>query len=76
MMENKKNLKRYAKWLRPALGIVGGMIAGYIYYRVVGCTTGACPITANPISSMLMMGLIGWLLSGLFEKECDKGCNM
>lgn len=69
----KKKLK---KWLRPALFTLGGALVGLVYYYSVGCATGSCVITSNPISSMLYMGLIGWLLSGVFGKGCSGGCNM
>ena len=41
---------------------VGGVL-GYLYYRLVGCRTGACPLTANPITSILYGALIGFLMS-------------
>ena len=69
----KEKLK---KWARPVLFTLGGALIGLAYYRIVGCATGTCPITSNPISSMVYMGLIGWLLSGVFGKECDGGCPM
>lgn len=64
------------KWLRPTLFTLGGGLAGLVYYYFVGCSTGSCPITSNPITSMLYLGLVGWLLSGLFEKERGDGCSM
>ncbi len=39
------------------------------------CATGTCAITANPVNTMLYMGLIGFLISGLFTKGCNGGCN-
>ena len=71
------HLKRtIKKWLRPALFTLGGALTGLGYYYTVGCSAGSCPITSNPIITMLYMGLIGWLLSGVFGKECDGGCHM
>lgn len=64
------------KWIRPALFILGGALVGLAYYYFVGCTTGSCAITSNPVNSMIYMGLIGWLISGVFGRECDGGCNM
>lgn len=69
----KENMK---KWLRPALFTLVGALVGLGYYYFVGCSTGSCPITSNPVSSMVYMGLIGWLLSGAFGKECGGGCSM
>lgn len=64
------------RWLRPALFAAGGALAGFSYYYFIGCATGSCPITANPISSMIYMSVLGWLLSGVLEKECEGGCSM
>ena len=64
------------RWLRPVLFAVSGALAGLGYYYFIGCTTGSCPITANPISAIIYMGVIGWLLSGVFKKERDGGCSM
>jgi len=64
------------KCIRPALFTLGGTLVGLAYYYFVGCTTGGCAITSNPVNSMIYMGLIGWLLSGIFGRECDGGCRM
>ena len=64
------------KWIRPVLFSLGGALAGFAYYYFVGCTTGSCAITSNPVNSMIYMGLIGWLLSGVFGRECDGGCSI
>ena len=61
--------------LHSLLFILGGALAGLAYYYLVGCLTGSCPITANPVTTMLYTALIGWLLSGIFRKESDCGCN-
>lgn len=44
-----------------AVGI-GGLL-GYVYYRFVGCATGACPITRNPYTSIIYGALIGFLIA-------------
>ena len=64
------------KWMRPARFTIAGAMAGLAYYYFIGCATGSCPITSNPVSSMVYMGLIGWLLSGVFGKGCEDGCSM
>ena len=53
----------------PALFVLGGMLAGYLSYRLAGCTSGTCLITATPLRSMLYMGFVGWLLSGALTPE-------
>ncbi len=47
--------------IRFALGLVIGGGLGYLYHRLVGCSTGACPLTATPFRAITygaVMGLI------------------
>jgi hypothetical protein len=50
--------------LRIILFVLGGAVLGFGFHRVIGCRTGACPITANPYVSTLYGALVGFLLSG------------
>lgn len=63
---------QWKRLLRPALFTLGGAVTGYLYYYFVGCASGACPITASPVRSMVYVGLIGLLLSGVFS-PCGGG---
>lgn len=63
-------------WLRPVLGTGLGALAGLGYYYLIGCGSGTCPITANPVTTAIYMALAGLLLSGAFSKECETSCNM
>jgi len=49
------------------LSLLGGAVLGFAYHRLVGCRTGACPITANPYASTLFGALLGYLVSGAFR---------
>lgn len=44
--------------------IGGGAIVGYLYYRLIGCSTGACAITSRPLPSIIygaaMGAMLGW----------------
>ena len=42
---------------------IGGAL-GFAYHKLVGCSTGACPITANPYISTLYGALIGLVAGG------------
>ena len=45
--------------------MVGGTIGGvlrFLYYRLVGCSTGACPLTRNPYVSTLYGIALGILI--------------
>jgi hypothetical protein len=50
--------------LKFVAGLIVGGGVGYAYYRFVGCSSGSCPITSNPYSSiiygMVLGGLITW----------------
>jgi len=50
------------------IGMVLGAIGGYAYYYFVGCESGSCKITSNPLNSSLYGALIGALLFNLFKK--------
>ena len=60
------------KWLRPVLFTLGGGLAGFLYYYFIGCMNGSCAIASNPYNSTVYMGIIGWLLSFVFEKKDEK----
>lgn len=62
--------ERMKRWLRPALFTLGGAVVGLGYYALVGCPTRSCAITSSPISSMIYLGAIGWLLSGAAGSCC------
>lgn len=53
-------------WLK-IVGIVVGVIGGYLYYHYVGCVSGTCPITSNSYRMMVYGGLMGYLLFDMFS---------
>jgi high-affinity Fe2+/Pb2+ permease len=50
--------------VRLIIGVVVGGVLGYGLYRLVGCSSGACPITSNPWVSTIFGMVIGGLLAG------------
>jgi hypothetical protein len=42
-------------------GIAGGGL-GFAYYRFVGCPSGTCPLTSNPIISTICGMVVGALI--------------
>ena len=64
--EKPKNSKEFFKssiFWKPALGVIIGGIAGFAYYYFVGCATGTCAITSNPVNSVLFGSLLGFLVT-------------
>ena len=49
--------------LQSIFPVLLGAGAGYAYHRLVGCSSGACPITANPYISTLYGAVIGGLFA-------------
>lgn len=48
-------------------GVIAGMIAGYLYWKYIGCTSGTCPITSSPIISSIYGGMLGGLASNILK---------
>ncbi len=51
------------------IGAAVGAIASFFYWKYVGCLTGTCAITSNPIRSTVYFALLGALVFGMFKKE-------
>lgn len=57
-------------WLRRKMtfkliaSLLVGALGGYAYHRIIGCRSGACPITANPYISSGYGAMIGYFISG------------
>ena len=43
--------------------VIIGAAGGFLYYKLVGCATGTCPITSNPWSSTIYGAVLGLLVS-------------
>jgi hypothetical protein len=50
--------------LEVGLYVAVGALSGFAYHRLVGCTTGACPITANPYIATLYGAVRGCVVHG------------
>ncbi|MDE3235425.1 MAG: hypothetical protein KGO81_05670 [Bacteroidota bacterium] len=53
---------RKKRILLIAGGAVLGGIAGWMYWRFVGCSTGRCAITSSPVNSTIYFAAIGALV--------------
>ena len=50
--------------LKIILGILFGGGLGFAYYKLVGCSSGTCPLTSNPYFSTLYGMILGALVAG------------
>ena len=57
------------KYKFDIIGIILGTLAGFLYWKFVGCSSGTCTITSKPINSSLYGALMGYLIAGMFKKE-------
>lgn len=71
-----KKIKSLGKWSFVP-GIVLGAIAGFLYYYFIGCTSGSCAITSNPLNSTLYFaGLGGLMFNALFSDDKKKSTSI
>jgi len=54
------------------LGILLGGIAGYLYWRFIGCNSGTCPITSKWYTTTLYGMLMGILIASPSKKRQEK----
>jgi phage shock protein E len=55
------------KW--EVFGLAMGAVAGWSYWYFIGCASGSCPITSQPLNSSLYGSALGWLAGGLIRGD-------
>ncbi|MBP1768867.1 MAG: hypothetical protein H6P98_2982 [Candidatus Aminicenantes bacterium] len=58
---------RRKKMIAIIIGAVAGGIVGFLYYRFIGCRSGACIITGNPYISTIYGAVLGGLVANLLK---------
>jgi hypothetical protein len=53
--------------LRTIIGVVVGGGLGFAFYKFVGCSSGTCPLTSNPIISTIYGAVLGLLVATNFH---------
>lgn len=48
--------------MRGLIAAVAGGVLGFVYYKTIGCQTGACPLTSNPVISVFWGSTMGYLV--------------
>jgi len=50
-------------------GATLGTIAGFFYWQQVGCNSGTCAITCDPVNSSIYGAVMGGLVAGMFKND-------
>lgn len=62
----------YKKYLRNIIPVLLGALGGFLYYTFIGCYSGSCAITSNPLMSTFYGALIGFVFTD-FKTSIKKG---
>lgn len=62
----RKLIENNVIWI---LGSIIGAVSGYLYWKYIGCASGTCMITSNPINSTIYGALMGGLLFSMFQNK-------
>ena len=64
----------YKKYLRNIIPVLIGAFGGFVYYSFVGCYSGSCAITSNPVMSTMYGAAIGFVFTNFNsdKKKEDK----
>lgn len=49
--------------IKMIIGAAIGGVLGFLYYKLVGCSSGTCPITSKPLNSIMYGAVMGLLIS-------------
>ncbi|MDZ5724125.1 DUF6132 family protein [Acetobacterium sp. K1/6] len=52
--------------LKTIVGTIIGAALGLLYYKLVGCPNGSCPITAKPHRTAIYGAILGFMISSSF----------
>lgn len=65
-----KEMKNFIKNnILVIIGVFVGMLAGFLYWKFVGCNTGTCAITSSPINSTAYGAVLGGLVFSIFTPK-------
>jgi hypothetical protein len=50
-------------------GVLTGSVAGFLYWKFIGCASGTCFIQSNPVRMILYGALMGGLILNMFQPK-------
>ncbi len=57
------------KHILTITGTIIGAVAGFLYWKYIGCVSGNCAITSNPVNSTIYGFVTGGLLFSIFNDK-------
>ena len=63
------------KYLLNITLVLVGALGGFLYYKFIGCYSGTCPITGNPVISTLYGAAIGFVFTNFKSDKKKKEKN-
>jgi hypothetical protein len=57
------------KNLTTIIGVALGAIGGFFYWQQIGCISGTCAITSDPVNSTIYGSLMGGLAFNIFQTK-------
>lgn len=60
------------KYKSYLIGIALGALAGFLYWRFIGCSSGTCPLTSKWYNSTLFGAVAGYLVGSPTRKTTRK----
>ena len=60
-------MKLISKYKLLIIFTIAGLIGGFLYWKLIGCASGTCPIKSVWYWSTLYGGLLGFLVGSLVE---------
>ena len=54
------------------IGVVAGSLAGFLYWKYVGCNSGTCAIWSNPTRATIYGAILGGLLLFSFVPDSSR----
>ncbi len=51
------------------IGSIIGAISGFLYWFIIGCSSGSCAITSKPLNSIIYFAVLGGLIFSIFQKD-------
>ena len=69
-------MKKFVNINRLTLaGVILGALGGFLYWKFIGCLSGTCAITSNPVNSTLYGAVMGGLFLSLFQPTTKKNAE-